>query len=291
MDFSTIILFLQSKFLTLSMDLSQVKMVVTDMDGTLLNSKSEVSVQFFELFKGLKTQNVRFVAASGRQYNSIQEKLMAISEEITIVAENGGYIKQGQTELGSTLLSSDHIHKLIPVLRKVEGIYIVVCGKKSAYIESDDEKFKNILKEYYTKFDVVDDLLSQVKDDVFKVAIYHFESSETYIYPHVKQFENELQIKVSGTNWVDIADQRSNKGEAVKLLQHKFGISKEETMVFGDYNNDLEMIDQAYFSYAMENAHENVKQAARFETRSNNNAGVEFVLEKLIKAKELKSKD
>jgi len=113
---------------------------------------------------------------------------------------------------------------------------------------------------------------------------------ETYIYPHVKQFENELQIKVSGTNWVDIADQSSNKGEAIKLLQHKFGISKEETMVFGDYNNDLEMIDQAYFSYAMENAHENVKQAARFETKSNNNAGVEFVLEKLIKAKELKSK-
>ena len=85
MDFAAIMLFLQSKFLTLRMDLSQVKMVVTDMDGTLLNSKSEVSAEFFKLFEGLKSQNVRFVAASGRQYSSIQDKLMAIFEEITII--------------------------------------------------------------------------------------------------------------------------------------------------------------------------------------------------------------
>jgi len=268
------------------MDLSKVKMVVTDMDGTLLNSKSEVSNQFFELFAALKAQKVHFVAASGRQYSSIQDKLMSIHHEITIIAENGGYIKQGETEIGSIHLSPDHINKLIPELRKVDGIYIVLCGRKSAYIEVNDEKFKNILREYYTKFDVVDNLLSNVDDDFFKVAVYHFESSERYIYPYVKHFENELQIKVSGTNWVDIADQRSNKGEAVKLLQHKLGISKEETMVFGDYNNDLEMIDQGYFSYAMENAHENVKLAARFQTLSNNNAGVELILEKLIRAKE-----
>lgn len=259
------------------------------MDGTLLNSKSEVSDQFFELFEALKKQNIRFVAASGRQYSSIQDKLMSISDEITIVAENGGYIKQGSTELGSIHLSSAQIHTVIQLLRKVEDIHIVLCGKKSAYIEKNDQRFINVLKEYYTKFDIVEDLLTGVDDDCFKVAIYHFESSEAYIYPHVKHLENELQVKVSGSNWVDIADQKSNKGEAIKLLQHKFGVSKDETMVFGDYNNDLEMIDQAYFSYAMENAHENVKQAARFKTGNNNNAGVETVLMELIQSKKSNS--
>jgi Cof subfamily protein (haloacid dehalogenase superfamily) len=267
------------------MDLSQVKMVVTDMDGTLLNSKSEVSDQFFELFDALKKQNIHFVAASGRQYSSIHDKLMSIADDITIVAENGGYIKQGSTELGSIHLSLDHINKLIPLLRKVEDIHIVLCGKKSAYIEKDDSRFIHVLKEYYTKFDVVKDLLTEVNDDCFKVAIYHFESSETYIYPYVKHLKSELQVKVSGTNWVDIADKKSNKGEAVKLLQRKFGVSKEETMVFGDYNNDLEMIDQAYFSYAMENAHNDVKLAARFQTGNNNNAGVETILARLINSK------
>lgn len=267
------------------MDLSQVKMVVTDMDGTLLNSKSEVSHQFFTLYNNLKEHQVHFVAASGRQYSSIQEKLMSIYTDITIIAENGGYIKQGEKELGSIHLSVEHINLLIPVLRKIEGVYIVLCGKKSAYIENDHEEFKTILKEYYTKFDVVSDLLNEVDDHFFKVAVYHFESSEAYIYPHVKHLERELQIKVSGANWVDIADYRANKGEAVKLLQNRLGVGIKETMVFGDFNNDLEMIDRAYFSYAMENAHQNVKMAARFQTKSNNEGGVEHILEELIRSK------
>ena len=56
-------------------------------------------------------------------------------------------------------------------------------------------------------------------------------------------------------------------------------------MVFGDYNNDLEMLELAYFSYAMENAHPNVKKAARFQTNSNNEEGVEMILEQLLSAK------
>ena len=53
-------------------------------------------------------------------------------------------------------------------------------------------------------------------------------------------------------------------------------------MVFGDYNNDLEMMERSYYSYAMENAHPNVKKAARFITKSNNEAGVEMVLASLL---------
>lgn len=271
------------------MDLSKVKMVVTDMDGTLLNSKSEVSERFFDLYQALKSHQIHFVAASGRQYSSIHQKLSAIAGEITIVAENGGFIKHGDLELGSILISPEHVKLLIPVVREVKGLYTVLCGKKSAYIEQDEAKFKNILQEYYTKFDVVDDLMDLPDDDFFKVAIYHFESSETYIYPVVKHLEGILQIKVSGTNWVDIADPGANKGEAVKILQHKYGVTKEETMVFGDFNNDLEMIDQAFFSYAMANAHDNVKKAARFLTKSNNEAGVEEILQQLIKAKDTKN--
>ena len=255
------------------------------MDGTLLNSKNEVSDQFFELYEVLKSHQVHFVAASGRQHSSIEEKLSAISEEITIVAENGSYIKQGKKELGSILMSPDHVKLLIPVVREVKGLYTVLCGKKSAYIEQNVAEFTSILKEYYTKFDVVNDLMVLPNDDFFKVAIYHFESSENYIYPVVKHLEDILQIKVSGNNWVDIANPKANKGEAIQLLQHKFGITKEETMVFGDYNNDLEMLDQAFFSYAMANAHDNVKRAARFHTNSNNEAGVEAILQELINAK------
>jgi len=267
------------------MDLAQVKMVVTDMDGTLLNSKSEVSRQFFKLYDDLKSHDVHFVAASGRQYHSIRDKLSSISKEITIVAENGGFIKQGNTELGSIHLAPDSIKLLLPVLRAQKDLYTVLCGKKSAYIDQSESKFTTILKEYYSKYQVVDDLMQLPDDEFFKVAIYHFESSETFIYPVVKHLENMLQVKISGSNWVDISDPKVNKGTAIQLLQTKYGISKDETMVFGDFNNDLEMIDQAFFSYAMANAHNNVKMAARFHTKSNDEAGVEKILQELISAK------
>ena len=76
------------------MNLSNVKMIVSDMDGTLLNSEEEVSTLFFEQFEKLKALNIHFVAASGRQYNSIAQKLHSIKNEITIVGENGGVIKK-----------------------------------------------------------------------------------------------------------------------------------------------------------------------------------------------------
>ena len=81
------------------MNLSNVKLVVTDMDGTLLNSKHEVSPLFFEQFEQLKAKNIQFVAASGRQYHSILDKLKSIKEHITIVAENGAYVVKNGEEL------------------------------------------------------------------------------------------------------------------------------------------------------------------------------------------------
>lgn len=72
------------------MDLSKVRLVVSDMDGTLLNDKNEVSSRFFEQFKELQKRNIHFVAASGRQFQSIIDKLEPISTEISIIGENGG---------------------------------------------------------------------------------------------------------------------------------------------------------------------------------------------------------
>jgi len=267
------------------MDLSKVKLVVTDMDGTLLNSKGQVSKNFLPLYKQLVKHNVHFVAASGRQYHSITSKFESIKNEITIVAENGGFAKRGDKELLITSFESEKVATLIPLLRNIKGTYTVLCGKNAAYIETDDERFTSMFSEYYSEYKVVNDLSKVCDDDFFKIAMYHFESSETHIYPLVKHLESEMQVKVSGENWLDISHNDANKGFALNLLQKQMGITKEETMVFGDYNNDLEMLELAHFSYAMENAHPNVKKIARFQTKSNNEEGVEFILKQLLLAK------
>ena len=266
------------------MDLSQVKLVVMDMDGTLLNSKSEVSDLFFRLYQKLTNHKIHFVAASGRQYHSIIDKLAPIKDDITIIAENGAFVTQKDKEIAKINLPIERVLDLVPILRNIDNIYFTLCGKKSAYIETYDQKFITILKEYYSEFKFVHDLTEVKEDDFFKIAVYHFESSEKYIYPAVKHFENVMQVKVSGEHWVDLSQPNANKGYALKLVQDKLGISVNETMVFGDYNNDLEMLRLAHFSYAMENAHPNVKKEARFSSKSNDQAGVEIILEQLLKA-------
>ncbi|WP_405293776.1 HAD family hydrolase [Algibacter sp. Ld11] len=267
------------------MNLSEVKLVVTDMDGTLLNNNSEVSNRFFKQFEELKKRNIHFVAASGRQYQSIVHKLDSIKHDISIIAENGG-LMQHKNETNVLLkLSNVDVLKSIEILRKTKDCYIVLCGRKNAYIETNDAEFISKFSEYYTAYKIVEDLTKVTDDDFMKIAVYHFKSSEEHILPHISEIENDYQVTVSGQNWLDISHIDANKGYALNMLQKDMGISKNETMVFGDYNNDLQMLQLAHFSYAMQNAHPNVKQVANFETKSNMDQGVETVLEALINSK------
>ena len=123
------------------MNLSKVKLVVSDMDGTLLNSKGEVSKLFFRLFNQLKQQNIHFCAASGRQYNSIVKKLDLIKDDIFIIAENGGIARKGKEILTSAPLSKEKIKKIIPILRTINDAHVVLCGKNDAFIESKNKDF------------------------------------------------------------------------------------------------------------------------------------------------------
>ena len=267
-------------------NLSKVKLVVSDMDGTLLNSKGEVSPQFFKLFKELQKHQIHFVAASGRQYNSIIHKLDAIKNAIIVIAENGGITKQKENVLQVNKLEPQKITEIIPVLRNIKDTHIVLCGKEVAYIETTDKKFVSMFNEYYKSFKIVDDLTKIIFDtDFLKIAVYHSNSSEEYIYPLVKHLKNDFLLKISGKNWLDVSDAKANKGNALRTVQKLLGVTKKETMVFGDYHNDLEMLACANFSFAMKNAHEDIKNAANFETESNDNFGVEKILERLIETK------
>ena len=251
------------------------------MDGTLLNSNHEVSNRFFELYEALKQRGILFVAASGRQYNSIVDKLEPIKNEIIVIAENGGFVKQNYSELVLTPLPQQAKNTILDVLENVANVHPVLCSKDNAFLTNTSTEFMNKLKEYYTEYTLLDNLKAH-EGEIIKIAIYHFESSEKYIYPVVEHLEGDLKVKVSGANWVDISSPNANKGYALDFIQKKYNITPKETMVFGDYNNDLEMLALADYSFAMENAHPNVKKVANYLTKSNDNLGVERILEKLL---------
>lgn len=266
------------------MNLSQIKLIATDMDGTLLNSNHEVSNLFFELFKEIKKHNILFVAASGRPYYSIIDKLSAIKNDIIVVAENGGIVAKQDTLMMSTPIKKDNLSQVESIIDCNNHIHAVFCTQSKAYFKSASNGYIKLLSEYYPTFTVID-RIADIKEEIIKIALYHDEDSERYIYPFVKELESEYKIKISGKNWLDISDDLANKGHALELLQKTFNISIEETLVFGDYNNDLEMLKLASYSFAMENAHPNVKEIANFKTKSNNDFGVELILKKLIASK------
>lgn len=251
------------------------------MDGTLLNSNHEVSSRFFEIYEELKKKNIAFVAASGRQYHSMVDKLESIKNEILVIAENGALIKkQGETLL-TTPINKNEVGRILDTVKPLEHVHPVLCCENNAFVGGDSDEFIEMLREYYSEFEIVSDQ-KQVDAEVLKIAIYHFESSEKFIYPSVKHLEGNLKVKVSGANWVDVSDMNAHKGYALKKVMDEYQLASHEIMVFGDYNNDLEMLELSDFSFAMANAHPNVLKTAKYSTSSNNDFGVERILEKLI---------
>ncbi|MFV9550558.1 HAD family hydrolase [Algibacter sp. PT7-4] len=266
------------------MDLSKIKLVATDMDGTLLNSNHEVSQRFFNVFKNLKKHNIIFAAASGRPYYSILEKLHPIKDDIIFVAENGGLIVKNNKVLLTTHINKTNMCKIIDGLNKLKRIDVVFCTQNKAYIKSLDLDLIKLITEFYPKNSIINSI-DEIKEDIIKIALYHKESSETYLYPYFKDLDNNFDVKVSGKNWLDISQNIANKGYAINKLQKDYNISQDETLTFGDYNNDLSMLQQSKYSFAMENAHQNAKDTANYGTKSNDDFGVEIILEKVIEAK------
>ena len=232
-----------------------IKFIATDMDGTLLNSKKELSPEFYDVFEELKKRNILFAAASGRQYYTLAKEFNDIKEDMLFIAENGTFVVYKGKELVVNGLDRELANELIRIGRTIENSNVVLCGKNSAYVESSDERFLGEVRKYYERCEIVDDL-EKVDDTVLKVTMCDFNGSE--------------EVTVSGDIWLDITAGGVNKGVAIKEIQDLLGIDFKETMVFGDYLNDLEMMESAYHSYAMENAHEDLKKVSRFITHKNN---------------------
>lgn len=264
------------------MNLSTIKLVAADMDGTLLNARHELSPLFFPIFQQMHQHGILFAAASGRQFFNLQNRFACIKDDIIFIAENGSYVVCKNEEILVQAMTRDIAMQQVLEARNIPDTYTILCGKKSAYIENDYPEFVANVRMYYDKYQMVDDLLKVEDDEFLKIAICDLAGSEKNSYNFFKHKQHDLQVKVSGSIWLDISHKLANKGLAIEALQKKFNISFNDTLVFGDYLNDLEMMQSAYFSYAMENAHPQIKNASRFTAKSNEENGVLIILQQLL---------
>ena len=255
--------------------MQNIKLIVTDMDGTLLRSDHTLNPEFHKIYQQLKENNITFVPASGRQYYSIISYFADIKDELAIIAENGTFVTYKGNEVFVDELDFSVVKEIIEEVRKIDGANIVLAGKNAAYVESKDNTFIEYYKNYYAKNEWVDDLTKIENEQFIKIAINHPKGTEEHVYKNVLAFEKYgLKVVVSGEVWLDIMNKKSNKGVALETLMKKLNISSEEIMVFGDFMNDLEMLNLAKYSFAIQNAHPIVKNAANFLAPSNDDDGV-----------------
>lgn len=264
------------------MEKQTIKLIASDMDGTLLDSTGRLHPDFFSVFENLKDKGITFVAASGRQYYNLLKLFSKVKDDIIFIAENGTYVVSKSKELLVVDIPIEEIRKVVREIRNIKGAYPVLCGKNKAYIEDEYIEFVRQARTYYERCEIVPDLL-EITDDVFlKIAIYDFNGSSANSYPVLQHFNESLKVVVSGQNWLDISHRDANKGNALKFIQNYLSVKAEECMAFGDQMNDAEMLQTVSYSYCMANSATELKSFARYVAPSNDEDGVLHIIKKSI---------
>lgn len=263
-----------------------IKLIASDMDGTLLDSKKNLNSEFNEVLEEMSNKDIIFSAISGREIKSLKNIFKNVDRDIVLASNNGNLIMYKDEILFENYIEKDMINKIAPIIRKVSKHNTIYCSKDVVYSESILPAI--IGYKWKLNVKVVRDI-TKVEDKIIKVTTFGKENLINRCLERFEPLKKELMITPSGSTCFDICKLGGNKKQAIKILQEKFNIKYDETMVFGDHMNDLEMMESAYYSYAMENAKSDVKDRARFIAKTNDENGVLEVIKEVALDEEIVS--
>lgn len=260
-----------------------ISLIATDLDGTLLNNKGEMHETLSNIILKLNKKNIIFCAASGRLYGTLKRNFEHIHSKILFICHNGALIQYGDTNLTifESLIDSTLAYETVDFLKSLDA-ETYLCDKENAYLN-------NPSKEILEKFTECDVNIKEVENykkigsNIYRIGVFQSSGIDQQIINKLElRFGDKLSFQRGGDIWLDIVNRGIDKGEAIKIVQDKFNITKDETMVFGDYYNDIPMFSKAYYSYAMSNAPEEIKKRAKFIAPSNEENGVIQVIMKEV---------
>lgn len=265
-----------------------IRLVACDMDGTLLDGNSQLPPHFWDVVHQLEEREVTFIPASGRQLATLQSTFPDPSFDF--IAENGNVVlSQGDLVWQTAFepeLTADIIRRVRAAQADGQEVGLVLCGATCAYIEplgTRNEEFEREVDLYYHSLEKVDRFEEVPWGTTFvKFAIFDFGAPAKTVDRYFTGLPGSLTPVISGARWIDIIDTNINKGTALSQLCQARGISPSQVAVFGDYLNDLQLMGAGEWSFAMENAHPDLKAAARYEAPGNTEYGVLQVLRRLF---------
>ena len=242
-----------------------IKLIASDIDGTLIqDSTPNLYPEMVETIRKLKEKGILFCAASGRQYASIKNVFRDVADDIAYIAENGAHIRYKHKNISVTPMKQEHIEGIMEMLRPYYGeCEVNISTANGSLVESRNQDFIDLLTYgYHNEFRRVEDVLKE-KEEIIKIAVYRKGSirdlGENLFIP---SWDKKVKACMAGEEWVDYMDQSVDKGNGLKILEAYLGVMKEETMAFGDNDNDIGMMLAAGESYAVDTATEGVKKAA-----------------------------
>lgn len=279
-------------------NINDIKHVYFDMDGTLLNSNKEILSSSIETINKLKKLNIDVSIATGRPYYFTKKEINILEINSPIISCNGALIySPKQNEIISfNSISKEDSKYIFQTLVENKATFLIYTttemfrykfNQHSKWFEwLDDTNNKRNENEKFIINDIEDTKSFNVQElDIIKFLIIYSEFSKQN-YDQISKklyYLRNIYLVQSQANVVDVMPQGSNKGLGLKILNNKNIISLENTIVFGDADNDISMFKVARYSVAMGQSKEEIKQEALFVTDDNNSDGISKFFDSIIK--------
>lgn len=198
------------------------KLIVTDYDGTLVPNGKVLSREFWQKIQKLTSCGVKFAVSSGRTYSDLKKKLAPVFPSTVFIADDGALV----------MYANCLLYKCTADKKGAKEICSIALNKGAKAYVSQREENVHVTKEM-TKPDFF------VSGDIFKVIIE--KNGVNCEDLKILAEQNNLRTCFEDETYLEFCNRDANKGNALKVLAKKFGISKEQTVVFGDGANDISM--------------------------------------------------
>lgn len=287
-----------------------IKLIATDMDGTLLNAAHEISNENYEAIKYAQSKGITVVIATGRAFYEANSPIAPTDLTLPYICLNGAELRDEEFNIIHTSkLTRPLIDKITGVL-KTEDIYYQVYTNFGIYTEDpekDLEIYVDIAEKAGQKADVkkiraniqnrIDNgTLKQVDsyDEISKrpgeiiLKILAFSSDLEKIDRAKAEISESQSLAVSSSSRgnIEITHSDAQKGIALEAIAEQLKISMSDVMAIGDNLNDLSMLEKAGHAVAMENGAPEVKEIADYITDTNENSGVGKAIIQALKDEE-----
>lgn len=268
--------------------MNKYKVLVLDLDGTLTNSKKEISERNKAALMAAQKKGIIIILASGRPTYGIvplAEELELAKYDGYILSFNGGTIINWKTK--EVIHEAKIAGEIVPHLYSDatrNGVTIISYANEHIITENKDDKYVAI-EAHLNKMKVkqVESFTETISHDTPKCLIVGDEHILKILEKEMQnKYGHSMSIYRSEPFFLELMPQNIDKAQSLKKLLYHLEIDSEQMIACGDGFNDLSMIEFAGLGVAMQNAQQKVKDASNYITLSNDEDGVAHVVDKFI---------